>query len=524
VANLEKEIMDNKKAKVLIVDDLRENLYAMKVTLSPLDAEIHTASSGNEALSMMIKQEYAVILLDVQMPEMDGFEAAQLMQNNKLTRGVPIIFVTAISKEKEHVFKGYEAGAVDYLFKPVNPDILVSKVQVFINLHNIKKECEEMHIELQKSRNLESLGVLAGGIAHDFNNILAAIMGNIDLVILKLNNKDPEIMDLLANAEKATIRAKDLTYQLLTFSKGGLPVKTLTSIDNIIRESADFVLHGSNVRCRYDFADDLWPAEIDRGQVGQVIQNIVLNAIHAMPDGGNIELTCNNFVKKSDMHLPIQEGRYVEIKISDKGIGISEDKIGRIFDPYMTTKKHGHGLGLAITYSIIKKHEGHIIVNSEVNVGTTFTIYLPASENPQAAQESPKEFTETGQCLGKIMVMDDEEMIREFTTTILLRACYHVVQAKDGAEAIKLFDEAKNSEEPVDVSIMDLTIPGGVGGKEAVVEILKIDPGARVIVSSGYSNDPVVAAHKDYGFCASISKPYQLHELLDVVKQSMPVR
>jgi signal transduction histidine kinase len=373
--------LSTKRAKILIVDDLPENLHAMKVTLAPLEVEMYTARSGNEALEMMLKYEFAVVLMDVQMPHMDGFEAASLMQNNKVTRGVPIIFVTALSKENEHVFKGYEAGAVDYLFKPVNPDILLSKVNVFIKLYHTRIECEMMRDEIQKSRNLESLGLLAGGIAHDFNNILAAILGNGELAQLKVRQEDQQIQELLRNVAKASHRAKDLTYQLLTFSKGGDPVKSVASIGLIAQDSAKFILHGSNVKCVFDLEKDLLPANIDTGQVGQVVQNIILNAIQAMPEGGIIEMNCNNFVKDDSVVMPIKDGNYIEIKIKDSGKGIPADHLEKIFDPYMTTKKKGNGLGLSITNSIVKKHGGHIRVESTLGVGTTFFIYFPASVN-----------------------------------------------------------------------------------------------------------------------------------------------
>ena len=399
--------MPDKKAKILIVDDLTENLVAMKVTLAPLEVEMHMATSGNEALAMMLMNEYAVVLLDVQMPHMDGFEAASLMQNNTTTRGVPIIFVTAINKENEHVFKGYEAGAVDYLFKPVNPDILLSKVKVFINLYSTRVECERMQVELQRARNLESLGFLAGGIAHDFNNILTAIMGNIDLVRFKIPAEDTQCRELLASAGKAVVRAMNLTSQLLTFSKGGDPVKTITSIGAIIKESANFVLHGSNIKCNYDFGENLWPAEIDRSQIGQVIQNIVINAIQAMPDGGVIDLRCKNFDKGAEDLLPVEDGKYVEIQIADNGVGIDSELVDKIFDPYVTTKTEGNGLGLSITHSIVNKHGGYIKVESETGMGATFSIFLPASEKVPEVQKQGEISTAQLDNNGTILIMDE---------------------------------------------------------------------------------------------------------------------
>ena len=510
--------MPEKHAKILVVDDLPENLHAMQVTLTPLEIEIHTASSGNEALAMMIMHEYAVILLDVQMPHMDGFEAASLMQNNASTRGVPIIFVTAISKENQHVFKGYETGAVDYLFKPVNPDILLSKVKVFVNLYNTKIEYKNMQQELQKSKNLESLGLLAGGIAHDFNNILAAIIGNIDLATMLLDpvQNNTEI-ELLKKSTQASMRAKGLTYQLLTFARGGDPVKALSSIVQVVKESADFVLHGSNVSCQYDFPDNLWNAELDTSQISQVVQNIIINAIQAMPDGGTIAIQCRNFTDNDTHILPDPTRKYIEIKIRDSGVGIPADLLDKVFDPYMTTKTTGNGLGLSICHSIIKKHAGKITVTSLPGVGTTFTILLPASSESQIIS---KEIPPTNKKrIGKILVMDDEETIRILTSTMLNLDGHEVVLAEDGLAAIKLYQESCNSEKPIDLTIMDLTIPGSMGGQEAVLEILRINPAAKVIVSSGYATDPIMANHSEYGFIAAISKPYELKTLLDTVRQ-----
>ncbi len=512
-------MMQEKNAKILIVDDLNENLHAMQVTLAPLQVEIHTATSGNEALAMMLKHEYAVVLLDVQMPGMDGFEAASLMQNNAITRGMPIIFVTAINKEDEHVFKGYDTGAVDYLFKPVNPYILISKVKVFVNLYNKQVECEIILKELHKAKNLESLGLLAGGIAHDFNNILAAIMGNIDLAKLNIDpDQDKTTLHLLENVNKAAIRAKDLTQQLLTFAKGGGPIKALSSIEQVIKESADFVLHGSNVICKYDFASNLWNAEFDTSQVSQVIQNIVINSIQAMPGGGNIEINCQNLVKDDALAIPVKNGKYIKIEISDNGLGIPHKIQEKIFDPYLTTKKNGNGLGLTICHSIIKKHGGHIFAESKQGDGAKFTVFLPATGNKfQAAKE---EYISPTKCIpGKILVMDDEIMLRNVTQKMLTQMGHETTLAQDGHEAIQLFQEAQDKGSPIDIVIMDLTIPGGMGGQKTIQEILKINPAAKVIVSSGYANDPIVANYQEYGFCGSIAKPYSLQALQKVIQQ-----
>ncbi len=513
--------MNDDTIKILIVDDRPENLHAMQVTLAPLGVTMLTAGSGNEALALMLRHEFALVLLDVQMPGMDGFETATLMQNNQATRGVPIIFVTAINKDQRHVFKGYETGAVDYLFKPLDADILLGKVKVFINLHRARLECARMHEELLKTRNLESLGFLAGGIAHDFNNILAAIMGNVGLCLIKLD-RDHEIYPLLAAVDKAAYRAKDLTQQLLTFAKGGDPIKKLASITEVITGSADFVLRGSAVSCHYDLPPDLWAVEIDQGQMGQVIQNVVINAIQAMPDGGRIEISCRNLANADGRESALPAQDWIRITIHDSGAGIPKAVAEKIFDPYFTTKDKGSGLGLAICHSIVKKHGGVISVASEPGQGATFTILLPAVVGQKAGSEGQavvEQLLGIPRKNGRIMIMDDDDQVREMAAKMLTLFGYEVVQAKDGEEALLLYRHGRETGVPVDLVIMDLTIPGAMGGKETIPRLLAIDPAAKAIVSSGYANDPVMANYRDHGFRAVISKPFQIQALHNMIAQ-----
>jgi signal transduction histidine kinase/CheY-like chemotaxis protein len=384
-----------------------------------------------------------------------------------------------------------------------------------IELQNEIAEKGRMQEELLKVKKLESVSVLAGGIAHDFNNILAAILGNINLALI-FTEEDDKRHKLLSQAEKASLRAKDLTQQLLTFSKGGEPVKTIASIGEIIRDSADFVLRGSKSRCDYHFAEGLWPVEIDSGQIGQVIQNIIINAIHAMPEGGVIDVTCENYDKAQGDALLNQTESYMKITIKDSGIGIHPDQIDKIFDPYFSTKHEGSGLGLAISHSIINKHGGHIMVDSVQGEGATFAIYLPALEGKKIGEpqeERPLQIRDSG----KVLVMDDEEMIRSIADEMLTHLGFHVVLAKDGAESIDLYKKEMETDTSFDFVIMDLTVPGGMGGKEAIKKILQIEPKAKVIVSSGYSNDPIIANFIDYGFSGAIIKPFQLKNLQEVI-------
>ncbi len=381
-------------------------------------------------------------------------------------------------------------------------------------------ERRRMEEDVLRNEKLKSVGVLAGGIAHDFNNILAAILGNISLVRLHLeqDGHGAESDQLLDNAEKATIRARNLTQQLLTFSKGGEPVRRVESIEGVIRESADFILSGSRTRCRYTIGEDLWPVNIDSGQMSQVIQNIVINALHAMPEGGLLEIRCVNHVHAEPHRFPLAPGRYVRIDIRDEGCGIPEELRDKVFDAYFTTKDEGSGLGLALTHSIISKHQGHITFQSG-DWGTCFTIMLPAVPADDAeADPAPRDSLESG-AGAKILVMDDEQMVRDIARDMLRYLGHDVETAADGREALEIYAGCKLSETPVDIVIMDLTIPGGMGGRETIDRLREIDPDVRAIVSSGYSNDPVMAEYEKHGFVAMINKPFQLRELADTVRE-----
>jgi two-component system cell cycle sensor histidine kinase/response regulator CckA len=391
---------------------------------------------------------------------------------------------------------------------------IIGVVLVFRDVtEQIKAEKERLKVE-----KLESIGLLAGGIAHDFNNILVAILGNVNLALFDEDLKD-NTRKLLSEAEKASLRAKDLTQQLLTFSKGGEPVKETSSLESVIKDSASFVLHGDKVACHYEIPEDLWLVDIDKGQISQVIQNIVLNASHAMPDGGLIDISCENITSFNKNSLSqSKEGKFVKICISDSGIGIPVKCAEKIFDPYFSTKQEGSGLGLAITQSIINKHNGKILVDSAVGDGTTFSIYLPASEKTKPQVNTSIEESETT-LQANILVMDDDEMVRSVTKAMLEQVSHKVSLVADGDTAIKLYQESMNSESTFDLVIMDLTIPGGMGGKEASQAVLKINPKAKIIVSSGYSNDPIMANFKDYGFCDAIVKPFQFLELSRVLNK-----
>lgn len=380
-------------------------------------------------------------------------------------------------------------------------------------------ERQKMEQELTRAQRLESLGVLAGGIAHDFNNVLAAIVNNVSLAKMSINPGDKAYRRLDA-AERACMRAQGLTRQLLTFSRGGAPVRKTASLAELIEESVSFALQGSNVRCEYAVSEDLRPVEIDEGQISQVIGNLVINADQAMPGGGLIKVRAENFHVREGCGLPLRCGKYVRLSVEDSGTGIHPEHLERIFDPYFSTKQKGSGLGLATTYSIIRNHDGHISVESKLGEGTTFHIYLPASEREIEARGQAKAVAPDGG--GRVLVMDDEEEIRESLGAVLDHFGFEAEFAGDGVEAIEVYRRAIESGRPFDAVIMDLTIPGGMGGMEAFRQLRDMDPGIKAVVSSGYSTNPVMSDYAGYGFKGVVSKPYLVQDLVrllqDVIK------
>ena len=365
-----------------------------------------------------------------------------------------------------------------------------------------RRKDEESLIKAQK---LESIGMLAGGIAHDFNNYLQGIMGYIMLAEAQIGTND-QAKESLKEALKIIMQSKDLSLKLVTFSKGGNPIKKTILISQLIKDSVTLAMSASRFNCQIAAPDSLWPVYADKGQLGQVFSNIIINAKQAMPNGGKVNTFAENIeINKNELH-PLKEGKYVKITIKDHGVGISHENLQKIFDPYFTTKKSGNGLGLSTCFSIIKKHGG----------GTTFYIYLPASmqekqEPGQANIESVEKASSN--CRGKILLMDDEKSFRAVTAEHLKLLKYEVDDAEDGAAAVALYKEAFDSHKPFDAVIMDLMVPGKMGGVEATGELLKMDPDARVIITSCYVNNSTMAEYKKYGFKSSLSKPYETDEL-----------
>ncbi|TCL76391.1 PAS domain S-box-containing protein [Hydrogenispora ethanolica] len=385
---------------------------------------------------------------------------------------------------------------------------VIGTVTVFQDI-SAKQKTER---ELLKAEKLESLGILAGGIAHDFNNILAAILSNIQLAMFKLE-KNEDVRTYLLNTVETARRASELTKQLLTFSKGGVPVKKDASLIELLRENTEFVLRGSKTKAEFAIPDDLWAATIDVGQISQVINNLVINAKQAMPRGGVLRVSAENCVVAPGTLM--EPGQYVKITVQDQGVGISRENLSKIFDPFFTTKKEGNGLGLATSYSIIHQHNGYIEVDSQEGMGTTFTIYLPASDAALIQAEVQREIAAAGGL--KILLMDDEQEILKAVGEMLGCFGHRVVLSNDGAAAVEMYRRAKEEEDPFDAVIMDLTIPGGMGGQEALACLREYDPQVKAIVSSGYANDPIMADYERYGFSGVVSKPYKIDELQEVL-------
>lgn len=429
----------------------------------------------------------------------------------------------AVERSGKGEFVRFEIGSagadsgdrvIDFSMKPIygaegEVSMLVAEGR---DITEIKKT-EQLLTNAQK---LDSLGVLAGGIAHDFNNLLTGIYGYLDL--FRHEQKDPDSIGYLDKIVDTMNRAKALTQQLLTFAKGGTPIRRLTGLRSFIMDTASFALSGSNVSCQFAIAEDLWACIVDKNQIGQVIDNLVINAKQSMPNGGTIEIRAENHQVVEGGHALLAEGAYIKIAIRDHGCGIRKEILPRIFDPFFTTKNTGSGLGLASCYSIVRKHKGCMEVESEPGLGSTFFVFLPAS-NESATMNAETSGLHKGS--GTFIIMDDEEVVRNFIMTLLAGMGYTVVCMRDGREALEYYNNEIRNQRHVAAMLCDLTIPGGTGGKEVIAEIRKVDKKLPVFVASGYSEDPILSNPVDYGFTASISKPFTISDLSKMLNQYM---
>lgn len=403
-------------------------------------------------------------------------------------------------------------------FPVINPDNICTHLIVTFKDNSERKSLEDQQIRIEK---LESLGRLAGGIAHDFNNALAVIGGNLSFVKVLLNAPSMDnnkAIEVVKDAEKGIYQAKMLTQKFMTFNKAGDPIRKRSSIVQVLKDTVELACSGSNVRVKYQIDDNLWDVEIDEMQISNAIHHLIINAKQAMPNGGQIHIKASNYIGKpsTKRFTGIKNaGYYVKIVIKDNGTGIDKEIQNKIFDPYFTTKKQGSGLGLAAVHSIIKKHSGSIEVYSEPGQGSAFTIYIPSvDEHPELKYKGDNEMDKK-----RVLVMDDEPMLRKTICEYLTYFGFDVSGAKDGEEAINFYQDSLGKGNPFSIVIMDLTVPGGMGGKEAICHLIDIDENVKAIVSSGYSNDPVMSDYQNYGFKAVVSKPYCFEELIETIQK-----
>ena len=513
--------------KITSQDALREEKERLRITLQSIgDAVIATDDTGNiillnsvasqlcgweetEAVGQSIDKVFTIVHEQTREP-IDNPVKTVMESGKTVTLSNHTVL---ISKDgTEHIIADSGAPIRD------KTGSIIGVVLVFRD-ETEKKQVEE---ELFKTRKLESIGLLAGGIAHDFNNLLAAIMGNLDMAGIKC--KTTESSANIQEAKNAAIRARDLARQLLTFSKGGAPIRKRMDIANLLEDTTNFILAGSTVSPRFFIGQNLHTLNADEGQISQVIQNIVLNAEQAMPEGGLIDIAAENTELKGHPTLP--DGPYIRIFIRDYGIGIPPKYLNKIFDPYFTTKEMGNGLGLSTAYSIITRHEGYIDVSSKPGAGTTFTILLPAlvsdiDESADTDREDSEMALSAPVSPLKILIMDDEDAILEILGEMLSFLGHRVMETLDGKQAIEQFRKSLDQGEPFDLVILDLTVPGGLSGKETIIELRKLMPDVKAIVSSGYANDPVMAQYREHGFQGVVNKPFQMKELSETINQVM---
>jgi len=379
--------------------------------------------------------------------------------------------------------------------------------------------------ELFKSEKIESISLLAAGIAHDFNNMLTAILGNISMIRIDLDEGHQHSAKLVA-AEKAALQARLLTQQLLSFSKGGAPSLEVTTVSEMVEECAQFILRGSKVKCSIEKDDGLWPVDADKGQISQVVNNLIINANQAMPDGGEIRIRMSNLHIRHAEVPALKFGDYVCIEVRDEGNGISPQNLKKIFDPYFTTKRKGNGLGLASSYSIITTHKGTITVDSSIGHGSIFRVYLAKSTQQAAGKSIPSEAKKNETARekihrgkGRILVMDDMEAMMVVAGEILTVLGYDVEYSTNGNEAIKAYKAAKDAGNPFDACVFDLTVPGGMGGEEAANILIDYDPNLVAIASSGYTSSDVMSDYKNSAFKAVLPKPYRIKEMSDILHE-----
>lgn len=433
--------------------------------------------------------------------------AKRLARSRELTE-----FYDEIMLENRNGSRRAVVGSVNPIIN--EKDEITGEILVFKDVTEIAR----MQRELLKTQKLESIGILAGGIAHDFNNLLTGILGNIELA--KDSVPPGDALERLTDAEEAIKKAKNVTKQLITYSSAGAPVRELAYMDSIVRESADYILSGSKIKEEISVQEDLWFVEVDEGQISQSLNNIFLNAVQAMPEGGNVRIICENVVVEPEEFFHAAPGKYVEITVEDTGTGIPRESLPKIFDPFFSTKEGASGLGLTTAYSVVRNHGGFITVESEPGAGTSVHVFLPAStvqKKPVSEEKRTEKISADGQ--GRVLVMDDEDMIRNIAGAILSRLGYEVKLAANGEEALTLYRDALEEGKPFDAVILDQTVRAGMGGLETLQKMKEFDPEVKAIISSGYSTDPIMSEFRKYGFAGVIRKPFSKGEFDDLMKK-----
>ena len=461
-------------------------------------AETLTGWSKEEAFSMDIHDV-------VQIKNKISKDIIFLTDKNSIkdTIGIPFVLTTKMGEERV-----IEVSSSPIVLQGLSTTSVVLAIRDITEKNKLEKE-------ILKISKLDSLSILSGGIAHDFNNLLTAIIGNISIANSIIKN-DIGITPILDNINKAALRAENLTRQLLTFSKGGNPILKTSSIVDLVQESAKLILAGSNIKQKIIVLDEIWPVKVDTNQMNQVFNNVIINAIQAMPNGGILNIEISN-IENISQEIPLSDGNYVCISFKDEGIGIPEKDLNKIFDPFYTTKKNGSGIGLASSFSIVKKHKGYINVKNNKEKGTTFNIFLKSSIEIIEKKKFIGPIKKTKK--GRILIMDDEKFIRDVASKIFTMLGYKTTSVCDGKKAFSEYKKAKEEDNGFKYVIMDLTIPGGIGGKEATKQFLSYDPKAFIIVSSGYSDDLVNSNYKKHGFKEILNKPYSLQDASDLMNK-----
>lgn len=503
-ADLEVRVRQRTDELKRTMDELAAGKEQLAVTLASLGEGVITTNLQGE---IMLANQAAGWILEQEIEELQGQAVTEVLQLQGEAGFQRVLNPVDIN---DHSF--YTASQEEKIIEATVAPILDISGEQEGAVWIIRDITEKRRIEdeLVKASKLESLGVLAGGLAHDFNNLLTVMVGNISLARMISDNR-PDIAELLEEAEKASRQARGLTYQLLTFARGGIPIKKATSIARLLKDSVNFALSGSNTVCEFIIPDGLWLVEVDEGQISQVINNLIINAIQAMPAGGTVQVAAQNVVIGGGGLLSLSAGKYVRISIRDQGTGIPEELQSKVFDPFFTTKESGSGLGLATSYSIVKRHGGGIHFDSRRGQGTTFCVYLPVSDLLCLPPSEAEREATRGQ--GRILVMDDDARIRRVVAEMLGSLGYEADSAADGEEALRLYRQALETRRPYAAAIMDLTIPGGMGGKDTAAQLLLLDPGARLIATSGYANDNALVEYSRWGFKEFIGKPYDIKEL-----------